>query len=47
MMVPIGVQRPRDLCSREAEAQRIHLTGLPHDEVDRAFIVQVALFATA
>jgi NitT/TauT family transport system ATP-binding protein len=45
-IVPIGMERPRNLFSREAEALRIQLTDLLRDEVDRAFVEQEALFAT-
>jgi NitT/TauT family transport system ATP-binding protein len=46
-IVPIEMKRPRDLFSREAEALRMRLTDLLRDEVDRAFVEQEALFATA
>ena len=46
-IVPIEMERPRNLFSREAEALRMQLTELLRDEVDRAFVEQEALFATA
>ena len=42
-IVPIGLARPRNLFSPEAEALRIQLTDLLRDEVDRAFAEQEAL----
>jgi NitT/TauT family transport system ATP-binding protein len=45
-IVPIGLPRPRDLFSPEAEALRMQLTSLLKDEVDRAFAEQEA-FASA
>jgi NitT/TauT family transport system ATP-binding protein len=42
-VVPVGLPRPRNLFSREAEALRMQLTDLLRDEVDRAFAEQEAL----
>lgn len=42
-VVQVGLARPRDLFSREAEAMRIELSELLRDEVDRAFAEQEAL----
>jgi NitT/TauT family transport system ATP-binding protein len=39
-VVPVGLDRPRDLFSPRAEALRIQLTELLRDEVDRAFAEQ-------
>jgi ABC-type nitrate/sulfonate/bicarbonate transport system ATPase subunit len=44
-IVPIGLPRPRNLFSREAEALRIQLTELLRDEADRAFAEQEAMTA--
>jgi NitT/TauT family transport system ATP-binding protein len=44
-IVPISQPRPRDLFSPACEAQRMRLTGLLRDEVDRAFAEQEALAA--
>ncbi len=46
-IVPVGLPRPRNLFSREAEALRIQLTELLRDEVDRAFAEQEALAVSA
>jgi NitT/TauT family transport system ATP-binding protein len=46
-IVPIGLPRPRNLFSREAEELRIKLTDLLRDEVDRAFAEQEALSTAA
>lgn len=46
-IVPVGLPRPRNLFSREAEALRIQLSELLRDEVDRAFAEQEALTTAA
>ena len=46
-IVPIGLARPRNLFSPDAERLRIHLTDLLRDEVDRAFAEQEALVPAA
>jgi NitT/TauT family transport system ATP-binding protein len=45
-IIPIELERPRDLFSPEAERIRRELTQSLRDEVDRAFAEQEALAAT-
>jgi len=44
-IIPIELERPRDLFSPEAEQLRRELTQSLRDEVDRAFAEQEALAA--